>query len=722
MCYYEYDYTKNTYSLYSINKKGKRMLRKSILNKVLLLNLTITLLLALLFAISNGLYAKQLTTERYNLANTTLSKLNKDFQFEIHRLDALLTLCIQDPSIVFTISDKLDSDFFLSNAQESSEKMALMRQSLPYAKMIFLYTNSSQRVVQDNGALYTKEDFIQLVLNTPLSSSIYEFGELSDGLYQYSSTIGLYIKQLHRHGCIGVLIDLTEFANINKTMGDNFGGYVIQKDGTLIISDQSLPLSDEELDQALSHDFVTLSDAKYYCVSSSMNVIPYTGLVLINNDSLMQPLQYMRLVMLITFGVLLASSLLLILLNYKIYLPLRKFTAQFGDSAENEIAIIENQIHELLCEINTLRESSHDSDLVPEKIALHYLISGGTYLPLQTLECLEQSYPYYMLFALAIQSNSGEEDLPFARMVEKELTGRFSVKFINIFKYNYSFIARPQDKEEILSLLKELTSKFDNTSQLFAGIRNYCTDIKELYTEYQAAKDCLLSSVITENCHFSWSESTNPPEDFHLSPEVRHRIFEYARNKAISHLTKELELIFYPPNGCSLIAFRSCYHDILSIYEKVCLSLNIFPPHPAHETELYNTEYMYQKLLSLMQEFFSSRQSQSYDMKKQMEEYIAAHLSDPLSLDIVADTFSITPVYLSSWFKKNMGTNFLSYISNARMQYATELLCQNNPPKIYEIATAVGIENTTTFIRQFKKYTGITPSQSQKNAKTKELT
>ena len=176
MCYYEYDYTKNTYSLYSINKKGKRMLRKSILNKVLLLNLTITLLLALLFAISNGLYAKQLTTERYNLANTTLSKLNKDFQFEIHRLDALLTLCIQDPSIVFTISDKLDSDFFLLNAQESSEKMALMRQSLPYAKMIFLYTNNSQRVVQDNGALYTKEDFIQLVLNTPLSSSIYELG------------------------------------------------------------------------------------------------------------------------------------------------------------------------------------------------------------------------------------------------------------------------------------------------------------------------------------------------------------------------------------------------------------------------------------------------------------------------------------------------------------------------------------------------------------------
>ena len=51
------------------------------------------------------------------------------------------------------------------------------------------------------------------------------------------------------------------------------------------------------------------------------------------------------------------------------------------------------------------------------------------------------------------------------------------------------------------------------------------------------------------------------------------------------------------------------------------------------------------------------------------------------------------------------------------MQRAIELLCQANPPKIYEIAMAVGIDNTATFIRQFKKYTGTTPSQYPKNTK-----
>ena len=43
-----------------------------------------------------------------------------------------------------------------------------------------------------------------------------------------------------------------------------------------------------------------------------MNILPYTGLVLINNDALMLPLHYMYLVMVIAFGVLLASSLLLV--------------------------------------------------------------------------------------------------------------------------------------------------------------------------------------------------------------------------------------------------------------------------------------------------------------------------------------------------------------------------------------------------------------------------
>ena len=151
-----------------------------------------------------------------------------------------------------------------------------------------------------------------------------------------------------------------------------------QKDGRCILENSSVPLSEEQLSAALDGGLIGVNGTKYYCVSAPMNILPYTGLVLINNDALMLPLHYMYLVMVIAFGVLLASSLLLVLLNYKIYLPLRKCTSQFSDSRENEISIIENEIHDLLSEINTL--SQHSKEQIPEKIALHYLLCGGSQL------------------------------------------------------------------------------------------------------------------------------------------------------------------------------------------------------------------------------------------------------------------------------------------------------------------------------------------------------
>lgn len=691
------------------------MQRKSILNKVICLNLIMTVIVSLLFVTSGRLYASQLAKERYNQAHTTLSKLNKDFQIEMHRLNSLLTLCIQDPSIVYTLSNKLDYDFFLTNAQAAASKLSLMRQSLPYAKTVFLFTKNSAQIVRDNGEIYTKDIFMQNILNNTSFDSVYDISHFSDGLYRYNDTDALYVKNLYRHGYVAVQIELSEFANINKTLSEDFLGYVIKNDGTQIIENVNVSMTDIDLTQIVDHEFITVGGTNYYCSSAPMNVIPYTGQVLINNDALMQPLNYMKTIMFITFFILLASSFTLMLLNYKIYLPLRKITSQFSNSTDNEIAIIEKSIHELLFEINSLKENSQPADVVPEKVALHYLILGGAQLNAPTMEMLEAVYPYYMLIALAIQNHSGAEDLLFASVLEKELCSHFSLKFIGIAKYRFAILAKPEDKAAILTCINNLFTESGHEVQLFAGIREYCVDMKELYNEYKLAENYLLSSHIEPGHTFCYSETAILLHNIHLSLDIRQRIFEYARNGALPQLTMELQQLFYPSHGCTLAVFRCYYCEILSVLKKACIAQKNTWPELSPETELYNTSYMYQTLNDLIQKLFTVHQKHSPDMKQRMEEYISLHLSEPLTLDTVADAFSITPVYLSSWFKKNMDTNFLSYISFTRMERAIEMLCQPNPPKIYEIALAVGIENPATFIRQFKKHTGITPSQYQKS-------
>ncbi|MFS0722420.1 response regulator [Paenibacillus sp. 1P07SE] len=81
-----------------------------------------------------------------------------------------------------------------------------------------------------------------------------------------------------------------------------------------------------------------------------------------------------------------------------------------------------------------------------------------------------------------------------------------------------------------------------------------------------------------------------------------------------------------------------------------------------------------------------------------------------LKLQDLADELSLHPVWLSQLFKKEVGTNFLDYVTELRIQRAKELLRQSSS-KVYEIAEAVGYHDVHHFGRLFKKKTGLTPKE-----------
>ena len=113
--------------------------------------------------------------------------------------------------------------------------------------------------------------------------------------------------------------------------------------------------------------------------------------------------------------------------------------------------------------------SQHSKEQIPEKIALHYLLCGGSQLDEETLQILDQKYPYYMVMALAIQKDSGIEDLLFASSLEKTLTSQFALQFISLDKFSFAVLARPEEKEEILAVLQEAAEEASKTTRLFVG-------------------------------------------------------------------------------------------------------------------------------------------------------------------------------------------------------------------------------------------------------------
>ena len=104
----------------------------------------------------------------------------------------------------------------------------------------------------------------------------------------------------------------------------------------------------------------------------------------------------------------------------------------------------------------------------------------------------------------------------------------------------------------------------------------------------------------------------------------------------------------------------------------------------------------------------STKKSSLIERAKYM---IHEQYSDPaFSLNTVARSTFISPSYLSSIFKKEMGVSFVEYLSMVRMDKAKEL-CRQKVWKINEIAQMVGYQDPSYFSACFKKIVGVSPSQ-----------
>lgn len=86
---------------------------------------------------------------------------------------------------------------------------------------------------------------------------------------------------------------------------------------------------------------------------------------------------------------------------------------------------------------------------------------------------------------------------------------------------------------------------------------------------------------------------------------------------------------------------------------------------------------------------------------------------EDLSLEMIADSLGLTPSYVSRYVKEKTGSNFSDCLNEVRIRKAKELLRTSNA-QVREIATRVGYVNVTSFIRMFKKVTGVTPSDYRK--------
>ncbi len=124
--------------------------------------------------------------------------------------------------------------------------------------------------------------------------------------------------------------------------------------------------------------------------------------------------------------------------------------------------------------------------------------------------------------------------------------------------------------------------------------------------------------------------------------------------------------------------------------------------------------------LAKQQQISAEETAEPVDMLTQnVKDYIRRCYSDSnLHLVSLGEHFDITPYYLSNIFKKKEGVALLDYIARLRIEKAKEYIDSSDIP-MSDIAEKVGFNNVRTFLRTFKKFEGITPSQ-YKEMRTKK--
>ncbi|MBF0511290.1 MAG: helix-turn-helix transcriptional regulator [Candidatus Omnitrophica bacterium] len=93
---------------------------------------------------------------------------------------------------------------------------------------------------------------------------------------------------------------------------------------------------------------------------------------------------------------------------------------------------------------------------------------------------------------------------------------------------------------------------------------------------------------------------------------------------------------------------------------------------------------------------------------EKVQKFIERNCFKKTTLKEAAEAVSLCPKYLSRVFKQHTGIGFNEYKLKIKMNESKELL-RKSEYNINQISDKMGYENTESFIREFKKWTGKTP-------------
>jgi len=172
------------------------------------------------------------------------------------------------------------------------------------------------------------------------------------------------------------------------------------------------------------------------------------------------------------------------------------------------------------------------------------------------------------------------------------------------------------------------------------------------------------------------------------------------------------------PLALSLEAFNRMSSLLLSHLNRNGLQEIAEDPDRLHRLTRYDAFASWEDTIAFFREtsaaLFAHRKKMQADRGAEIvgkvEDFVARHLGEDLSLNRLGQAVYLNPAYLSRLYKQLTGVGLSDYVTDRRIRKAKELL-RSTDRKIQEITVAVGLESPSYFARLFKRLTGKSPQE-----------
>jgi len=263
---------------------------------------------------------------------------------------------------------------------------------------------------------------------------------------------------------------------------------------------------------------------------------------------------------------------------------------------------------------------------------------------------------------------------------------------------------------------------------IMAGLGKCFASMEEIPKSYdQSLKALQYKLLFDSSAVISIDDiSTSQNQDYYRIIKKAERIIEALKQSSYEHIKNEVMEMFSDALGSNLSPdlIRQLAYEVIMKALQMVSSIGIDPEetiaslgnlHQQISTcdNWYEIEEIVHSVLNgIMNKIIEKRSSRGKN--KSIENillYIQGHYQESdLSLDQLADQFQLSPPYISKLFKEHVERNFIDYLIETRIAASQELLRDTNK-KVSEISEIVGYTNTRSFLRAFKKYTGLTPTE-----------